>query len=177
MSQPPSSDGASLRCSYMYLWASPGAWSPVASPVQDMDTPTLFSIPCLSSQTPCTQVLFPGFSLKDTSQNFGSKPSPPIVTIHCSILWMINQLQNGRCIILKGENYIKIHVRWCVCRRKSSRNKKEKTQKRSVFKAFWRCEQFMKRTQKYLNRMDSRTCPSYMLSTAYTQLIFLWKPV
>ena len=71
MSQPPSSDGASLRCSYMYLWASPGAWSPVASAVQHMDTPTLFSLPCLSSQTPCTQVLFPGFPLEDTSQNFG----------------------------------------------------------------------------------------------------------
>lgn len=65
------SDGASLTCSCMYLWASPGAWSPVASPVQDMDTPTVFSIPCLSSQTPCTQVLSPGFSLEDTSQNFG----------------------------------------------------------------------------------------------------------
>lgn len=34
-------------------------------------THCLFSLPCLTSQTPCTQVLFPWFSLKGTSQNFG----------------------------------------------------------------------------------------------------------
>ena len=34
-------------------------------------THCLFSLPCLTSPTPCTQVLFPWFSLKGTSQNFG----------------------------------------------------------------------------------------------------------